>query len=59
LANFFPIRHFTNAVFAAFDPRLPHGITHGWTGNDLLVMAIWGLAGVLVSLRRFRWEPSR
>jgi ABC-2 type transport system permease protein len=59
LANFFPIRHFTNAVFAAFDPRLPHGITHAFTGNDLLVMAIWGLAGVLVSLRRFRWEPKR
>jgi ABC-2 type transport system permease protein len=59
LANFFPIRHFTNAVFAAFDPRLPHGITHGWTGHDLLVMAAWGLAGVLVALRRFRWEPSR
>src|SRR5262249_25071581 len=59
LAHFSPIRHFPNAVSASFDPPLPHCITHGWTGHDLLVMALWGLAGVLVSLRRFRWEPSR
>jgi ABC-2 type transport system permease protein len=59
VANVFPIRHFTNAVFAAFDPRLPKGPGHGWSGGDLLVMALWALAGVVVALRRFRWEPAR
>jgi ABC-2 type transport system permease protein len=59
LANIFPIRHFTNAVFAAFDPRLPHGPGHGWAGGDLLVMGLWGVAAVAVARRRFRWEPAR
>jgi ABC-2 type transport system permease protein len=59
LADIFPIRHFANAVFAAFNPRLPHGIGHGWRTSDLLVMGIWGVAGVVIALRKFRWEPSR
>jgi ABC-2 type transport system permease protein len=59
LADVFPIRHFTNAVFAAFDPRLPHGPGHGWSGGDLLVMGLWCVAGVAVARRRFRWEPAR
>jgi ABC-2 type transport system permease protein len=59
LANFFPIRHFTNAVFASFDPRSAHGPSHGWAGGDLLVMAIWCAAAIVVAFRRFRWEPPR
>jgi ABC-2 type transport system permease protein len=57
IANIFPIRHIVNAVFTAFDPRLPHGPTHGWAVNDLLVLAAWGVGATLVSVRRFRWEP--
>ena len=59
IADFFPIRHFTSAVFTAFDPRLPPGPAHGWSGGDLVVMGIWGVAGVVLALRRFRWEPAR
>jgi ABC-2 type transport system permease protein len=59
IANIFPIRHFTNAVFAAFDPRLPHGPSHGWAWNDILIMAIWCVAAVAIARRRFQWEPKR
>ncbi len=57
IANVFPIRHFALAVFSTFDPRLPHGVTHGFAGGDLLVVAIWAIVGSIVAVRRFRWEP--
>jgi ABC-2 type transport system permease protein len=42
------------AVFAPFDAR-PYG--SAWAWPDLPVMAIWGVAGAYVALRRFRFEP--
>ena len=27
--------------------------------GDLAVIAAWGVAGALIALRRFRWEPPR
>ena len=27
--------------------------------HDLTVLVIWGIAGVLVALRSFRWQPRR
>jgi len=59
IADIFPIRHFVNAVFTAFDPRLPHGAGHGFSWNDISVMAIWLVAGGVVAVRNFRWEPRR
>jgi ABC-2 type transport system permease protein len=29
----------------------------GLTGQNLLVLALWGIAGVRIATRRFRWEP--
>jgi hypothetical protein len=29
----------------------------GWRWDHLAVVALWGLAGVLVAVRRFQWEP--
>lgn len=59
IANVFPIRHFNQAVFSAFDPRLVHGATHGFAWADLAVVALWGLGATLIAVRRFRWEPRR
>jgi len=55
VASVFPVKHFINATFAAYDPR-----RHGWgfRPTDLAVMAAWGVVGLVVALRRFRWEPS-
>lgn len=56
VSAYFPIRHFIVAVFAPFDPR--RGASP-WAWHDLEVLAIWGVASVLVALRRFSFEPHR
>ena len=59
VGNVFPVRHFVNAVFAAFDPRVTHGPAHGWAWDDLAVLAAWGVVGAVIAVRRFRWDPRR
>lgn len=59
IADWFPVRHFNGAVFTAFDPRLPRGVTHGFAWRDVAVMAVWAVAAAVIALRRFRWEPRR
>ena len=57
LASFtdvFPIRHLIVASVDSFN-----GIPGTSPWNDLLVMAIWGVAGVFVALRRWEWSPKR
>jgi ABC-2 type transport system permease protein len=56
ISSYFPVRHMITATFAPFDNR--PGVS-GWAWHDLLVIAIWAGAGVLVALRRWRWAPSR
>ncbi|MDA1061547.1 MAG: ABC transporter permease [Chloroflexi bacterium] len=56
IAEVFPIKHLSAALFAAFDP-LEAG--SGFAPGDLAVVAAWGLLGVAVALRWFRWEPAR
>jgi hypothetical protein len=31
----------------------------GMSGRDLAVLAAWALGGLLLSVRFFRWDPSR
>lgn len=50
----FPLKHFVNAVADAFNPYLTGP---GLYWDHLAVMAAWGVAGMLVALRFFRWEP--
>jgi ABC-type multidrug transport system permease subunit len=50
----FPLKHFVNALAATFDP-FATGPQFSW--DHVAVMAVWGLAGGLVALRRFRWDP--
>lgn len=59
IADAFPVRHFNQAVFAAFDPRGPHGTAHGFAWGDVAVMGLWAVGATLVGVRRFRWEPRR
>jgi ABC-2 type transport system permease protein len=56
VASVLPVRHFEQAVFAVFDPR------RGGAGIEpgaLLVMLGWGLAALIVAVKRFRWEPRQ
>lgn len=55
VAEYFPVRHFITAMFNAFDPA--HLSTTGLSGNDLIIIAAWGIGALLVAVRRFRWEP--
>ena len=56
VADVFPIRHFFEAFFTAWDPNTTgSGVELG----DLAVVLAWGLAGLLVALIAFRWEPRR
>jgi len=54
VADVFPVRHLAAALLTAYNPHT-HGAGFAWT--DLLVVAAWGVAGLLVALRRFSWLP--
>jgi ABC-2 type transport system permease protein len=53
LAKVFPVYHFARAMLAAF--FLPRGT--GFETWDLVVMGIWGLAGLAFAVWKFSWEP--
>ena len=56
VADVFPIRHFFEAFFTAWDPNTTgSGIELG----HLAIVAAWGVAGLALALRAFRWEPRR
>jgi ABC-2 type transport system permease protein len=57
IAEWFPVRHFIDAMFMAFDPG--HQSSNGFNGTDLLVMAAWGAGAVILAVLRFRWEPRK
>jgi ABC-2 type transport system permease protein len=53
ISELFPIRHFADALQSIYHPE--------WAGPldplDLVWVAGWGLAGLLVASRTFTWEP--
>jgi ABC-2 type transport system permease protein len=53
-ANHFPVRDFFEAFFAAY---MPAGGGSGVDWGNLAVVAIWGVAGLLLAIRFFRWTP--
>lgn len=55
-SKYFPVGRLITATFAPF--HLVPGAS-SWAWSDLGVVAIWGAAGVLVAVRRFRFEPRR
>jgi ABC-2 type transport system permease protein len=55
-SSFFPVHRFISAVFAPFDVQKG---ASPWAWHDLLVVALWGVAGAIVAVRRWRWAPRR
>jgi ABC-2 type transport system permease protein len=53
-ADAFPIRHFFEAFFAAWDPNTGGG---GFEPGNLGIVLAWGVAALVVALLTFRWEP--
>jgi ABC-2 type transport system permease protein len=56
VADLFPVRHFFEAFFTAWDPNTA-GAGIEW--GQLAIVAAWGVFGLLVAIRFFRWEPRR
>jgi ABC-2 type transport system permease protein len=54
VGEIFPVRHLANALLAAYNP---HTTGLGFAGPDLLILAAWGAAGLLIALRKFTWLP--
>ena len=54
IAGIFPIRPLFNALLTAFDPQTT-GAGIEW--GDLAVIAAWGVLGLVLALRGFRWMP--
>jgi len=53
ISSLFPIRHFANALQSVYHPEVAGPLDP----VDLLWVAGWGLAGLLVAWRTFTWEP--
>jgi ABC-2 type transport system permease protein len=54
-ADLFPIRHFFEAFFDAYVSGSGGGTTISW--DNLAIVALWGVAGLLLAVRFFRWTP--
>jgi ABC-2 type transport system permease protein len=52
-ADLFPVRHFFDAFFDAYVPA--GGPSVSW--DNLAVVALWGVAGLLLAIKFFRWTP--
>jgi ABC-2 type transport system permease protein len=55
VAAVFPVRHLAAALLTAYNPHT-HGTGFAWT--DLLIVAVWGVAGLAIAVRRFTWLPT-
>jgi ABC-2 type transport system permease protein len=53
VSKVFPVRHFADAMVGSFFALTGSGLQ----GNDLLIIGAWGLAGIVIGLRFFTWEP--
>jgi ABC-2 type transport system permease protein len=65
VANTFPVKPFADALFgSAFSDvavRTPVGPVYpfSFVWSDLLVVAAWGVAGLVLAARFFTWEPRK
>jgi ABC-2 type transport system permease protein len=53
IGRIFPLFHLADGL-----QRSLGGAGTGLVGNDVAALALWGLAGVLLAARRFKWEPQ-
>lgn len=50
----FPVRPLAASLLAAYNP---HTTGSGLNWGDLAVLTAWGIAGLIIATRRFRWLP--
>jgi ABC-2 type transport system permease protein len=54
VASVFPVRHLAAALLVAYNP---HTTGAGFAFKDLLVVVVWGAAGLAIAVKRFSWLP--
>lgn len=65
VADVFPVKHFADAMRAGYlgnvTARTPVGSFHPFTFDwmDVLIVAAWGVLGLVLAARFFSWEPRR
>jgi ABC-2 type transport system permease protein len=52
-SKIFPVRHFADSLIGSFFQLNGSGLQT----NDLLVMGAWEIAGLMIAVRFFTWEP--
>jgi ABC-2 type transport system permease protein len=63
VADIFPVKHFADAMRAGFLGNVTvegtniRAFPFDW--NDIWIILAWGLAGLVVAVRSFSWEPKR
>jgi ABC-2 type transport system permease protein len=55
VAGVFPVKPLFEALVIAYDPATT-GVGFFW--RDIGVLAAWGVGGLIVALRYFRWTPA-
>jgi len=55
IAGLFPVKPLFEALVVVYDPATAGA---GFFWRDIAVLAAWGIGGLLVGLRFFRWTPS-
>lgn len=54
VGRIFPVKHFADAMRAGF-----YGAPFKFDWSDVVILAGWGLAGLLLASRFFSWEPRK
>jgi ABC-2 type transport system permease protein len=54
VSQVFPVRPL---AVATLDPYLARGSSGAWSPESYALMAVWGLVGIVVAVRRFGWSP--
>jgi len=57
VAEVFPVRHLISLLVSGV--FRPTGSGTGILAGDVAVIVAWGVLGVFIATRRFRWEPGR
>ena len=55
IAGLFPVKPLFEALVVVYDPATTGA---GFYWRDLAVLAAWGIGGLILGLRFFRWTPS-
>jgi hypothetical protein len=54
IGDVFPVKHFVQATMGSF-----YGAPLPFRWKDVLIVALWGIAGLVLATRFFSWEPRK